>query len=221
MATARQPPSAPAAAAHWVPLAAAVVFALLALDVVLHGPLSRLDPVVSDWSALHRDPRLTSLMLAVTALHSTLGIDLMAGLLVLALFAAGRRCQPLALLACVQGGMLLNVVVKLAIQRGRPEAQHALVHLGTYSFPSGHALAATVWWGTVLWLGWAHWRQASLRAVALAVAIVLVALVAASRVYLGAHYPTDVLAGCAEGVAWLGLWQWLSQSAAAGRFGGP
>lgn len=188
---------------------AAVGFAMLALDVLLHGPLSHLDPLVSDWSAQHRHPPLTSLMLAVTALHSTMGIDLMTGVLVLALLATGRRWQPLAVLVWVQGAMLLNVGVKLAVHRGRPEAQHALVHLGTYSFPSGHALAATVWWGAVVWLAWPHCRATAVRSAALALAVVLVALVAASRVYLGAHYLTDVLAGCAEGVAWIGLCRWV------------
>ena len=215
---AASPVSGAAALARWVPIVAAACFALLALDVVLHGPLSRLDPAVSDWSALHRHPQLTSMMLALTGLHSTLGVDLMAGLLVLVLLAARRWREALVLLACMQGGMLLNVAMKLAFQRGRPEAQHALVHLATFSFPSGHALAATVWWGSVLWLGWAGLRDTSVRLAALAMVIVLVALVAASRVYLGAHYLTDVLAGCAEGVAWIGLCQWLSNRVAGGRF---
>lgn len=207
-----------AATLRRVPLAAAACFALLAIDVLLHGPLSRLDPAVSDWAALHRHPQLTPLMLALTRMHSTLGIDLMAGLLALVLLVVHRWRQALVLLACLQGGMLLNMAIKLAVQRGRPEPQHALVHLTTYSFPSGHALAATLWWGTVLWLGWPHWRAGASRATALALCVLVVALVAASRVYLGAHYLTDVLAGSAEGIAWIGLCRWaLSCSCHGGR----
>jgi undecaprenyl-diphosphatase len=101
--------------------------------------------------------------------------------------------------------MLINVLVKYIVHRPRPYFDNPLLILTTYSFPSGHALASTVLYGLLAAFAVQAsktWRQ---RVVAVSIALCLIALVCFSRVYLGVHYLTDVLAGVLEGVLWLAL----------------
>lgn len=192
----------PAAAAVWI-AAMAILFGTLAADLVFHGPVTRLDAPISAWFAAHLRPSTTQLMLAVSALHATLPICILAALLAVALAATRQRHWVPLLVLAVPGGLVLNAVVKLAFERARPVFDHPLVHLGTFSFPSGHAAGATVWWGFVLVLWWAHEPGPAARAAGGVLVVAIVGLTALSRVYLGAHYPSDVLAGIAEGTLWL------------------
>lgn len=203
------PPRLQTRAAVLVLLAGCAAFALFAADLVRAGPITAADARISGWFEASAHPVLTSILLAVTKLHSTLGVLLMVATAALVLAWRRQREWLALLLACVPGGMLLNVLVKSAFQRARPAFEEPLVTLATYSFPSGHAAAATVWWGFALvWL-FAHHSGRAGRALGSALAVTLVGLTALSRVYLGAHYPSDVLAAIAEGAAWLALWFWL------------
>jgi len=192
----------PAVAAAWI-AAMAVLFGALAADLVFHGPVTRLDAPASAWFAMHLDPSTTRLMLAVSAMHATMAICILAALLAIGLVATGQRHWVPLLVLAVPGGLVLNAVVKLAFERARPAFDHPLVHLSTFSFPSGHAAGATVWWGFALVLWWSRERGLAARMAGVLVAVAIVALTAVSRVYLGAHYPSDVLAGIAEGTLWL------------------
>ena len=110
----------------------------------------------------------------------------------------------LTLLMAVPGGMLLNVLLKSVFQRARPHFDDPLLILDSYSFPSGHTVAATLFYGVLaaylISLPGMRWGR---RLAAALSAVLMVALVALSRVYLGVHYLSDVLAGAAEGCAWL------------------
>jgi undecaprenyl-diphosphatase len=75
-----------------------------------------------------------------------------------------------------------------------------LVQLATYSFPSGHAVASTVFWGTLCTLALPHLRSLRARVAATVLAVTMVLLVCFSRVYLGVHYPADEMAGSALGI---------------------
>ena len=125
------------------------------------------------------------------------------------------------LVLAVPGGLVLNALLKLAFERARPALDHPLVHLTTFSFPSGHATGATVWWGFVLVL-WCSSRPGAAARIAGTIAVVAVVLLTAlSRVYLGAHYPSDVLAGIAEGTLWLLVCFSGAQAVARRRAGAP
>ncbi|WP_427913006.1 phosphatase PAP2 family protein [Ramlibacter sp. MMS24-I3-19] len=192
----------PAVAVAWM-VALVLLFGMLAADLVLHGPITRLDAPISAWFGNHLRPSTTQLMLAVSAMHQTVAICIVAALLAIGLLSARQRHWVPLLLAAVPGGLVLNAVVKLGFERARPAFDHPLVHLTTYSFPSGHAAGATVWWGFVLALWCTRERSAAARTAGAIVAVALVGITALSRVYLGAHYPSDVLAGIVEGTFWL------------------
>lgn len=183
---------------------ALAIFALLAADLLLHGPFTHADPGFSLRLQAWRDPGLTWAMQALSILHGTAGALTFAALLA-AWLAWRRQWHWLPLVAAaIPGGMVLNVTAKHLFERARPSFEGwPPVQLGTYSFPSGHALQATVCWGVLLTLYWGRERRPFARALATLVAIAVVALTALSRVYLGFHHASDVVAGTCEGVAWL------------------
>ena len=184
------------------------VVALLAAQVLLHGPMLELDQAASLWFATHRDALLTRVMMLVSEAHRTAQVLAAAAVLALALLWRGQRRSALALLV-VPTGMLLNAGLKESFRRLRPGIEDPLVQLSSYSFPSGHAVASTVFYGMVCALVFAHVRSRAWRAVAAGFAAAMVLVVTFSRVYLGAHYPSDVLAGVAVGTICVLLFQRL------------
>lgn len=114
----------------------------------------------------------------------------------------GKRGAALLVLVAVGGGAVLSNLLKLAIERPRPDLVGRLVEVNTTSFPSGHATLAAV---TYLTLGALLSRvEARHRAkiYVLTIAVTLTFLIGISRIYLGVHWPTDVLAGWCVGSAW-------------------
>jgi len=103
------------------------------------------------------------------------------------------------------GGVLINVMLKTAYERSRPHFDDPLVTLGTYSFPSGHTAAATIFYGTLAAFLVTRYRNPRIRVGIVAAAVAMIVLVALSRMYLGAHYLSDVTAAAASSTAWLVL----------------
>jgi undecaprenyl-diphosphatase len=122
-----------------------------------------------------------------------------------ALWFNGHRASALLFSGSVFGGFALNALLKIAFARQRPDLWPALVTELTYSFPSGHATMATVFFGgaaaVVLHLS----RRPLVRAATLVFATAAALMIAASRVYLGAHWTTDVAAGALVGLFWVSV----------------
>jgi undecaprenyl-diphosphatase len=187
-------------------IAAASAFQAIAGAAV--GPGARLvayDIQLAQWLHARATEPLTTLLLSVSHLHSVLGIACMSLLFAWHLWRRQARYWLLTLLLAVPPGMVLNVLFKHSYQRLRPSFEEPLLVLPTYSFPSGHALAATVFYGVLACYLWTRVRGVAWRGALLAGTALMVALVAFSRLYLGVHYLTDVLAGVAEGLGWLAI----------------
>jgi undecaprenyl-diphosphatase len=138
----------------------------------------------------------------VTALGSN-GILILLSAAVAGLLLLKQRARTalIAVLA-VSSGMLLSHMLKLGFDRPRPDLVPHEVYVYTASFPSGHAMLSAVTYLTLAALLTREESSPRVRAYLLAVAIGLSLLVGISRVYLGVHWPTDVLAGWAVGAAW-------------------
>ena len=194
------------AIAGWIGfLLAGGIFLTIAWNVAAHDPLVALDATVSAWFHSHLSQPLTQVMLAVSAANG-IGPTMLWSLTFAALLARIREWYwILTLTLATLGGALFNVILKTAYERARPHFDDPLVTLGTYSFPSGHTAAATVFYGTVAAFLVTRYRNPRIRIAIVLAAVAMVVLVALSRMYLGAHYLSDVVAAAASSTAWLVL----------------
>ncbi len=154
-------------------------------------------------AAVHHlaSPTLTATMFGV----SLLGSYVLAALFVVAMvgfwLARHRRAATL-LLICMAGALVLNVSLKYAFDRVRPQAFFGTEPL-TPSFPSGHALMSFCFYFVMAGLVASRSRSNALRVAIWAIAALIVLAVGFSRVYLGVHYPTDVIAGYLASTVWV------------------
>lgn len=146
------------------------------------------------------NPGLTELAIVISLFGSQAVILVCVGLL--ALFAAKSRWGAAVTLVLVAGGaQLLNDILKELFHRARPTPIAGFIDAQQFSFPSGHAMISAAFYLYLAYLTWhlvrGHWR------VLLAVALVaLVLLIGLARLYLGAHYLSDVIAGYLAGLLW-------------------
>lgn len=139
----------------------------------------------------------------VTALGGETVLTLITIVVCLYLTLRGRHDLSLFTCLAVVGGCIVTFALKDVFDRPRPElVPHILVEVSSWSFPSGHAMGSAIVYltlGTMLAESAPNWR---LKAYVMGVAVALTLLIGSTRVFLGVHYPTDVLAGWALGFAW-------------------
>ena len=193
------------AAGLFVLAAAALVFVLIAADVTNAGRGTVVDARFSIWLHTHRAPVLMAFFRLISRVHANLGVSLVTVGLCAYLWAKHLRDWVLTFLLAVFGGMLLNVALKFVFVRARPSFPDAMPQLTTFSFPSGHTMLASVFYGSLCAFFFSRTRSGKLRALVILSSVLMIALVGFSRMYLGAHYLTDVLGGMAEGLAWLAV----------------
>jgi undecaprenyl-diphosphatase len=121
------------------------------------------------------------------------------------LLMAGKRGAALLVVGAVVGGMLLSTALKFGFERPRPDLVPHATRVYTASFPSGHAMLSAVTYLTLGALLTRVQKRRRVRAFIMGLAVVITLLVGASRVYLGVHWPSDVLAGWSVGAAWASL----------------
>jgi membrane-associated phospholipid phosphatase len=182
-----------------------LVLAALAEHVVTGRPLTLLDQQLSAWLGRNRTPELTMFFMVVTALGSTAVAVVLSVVAGIYLLHRRQRYWFFAITLTIVGGVTLNRLLKTAFQRARPELDDPIRTFAGYSFPSGHTVTATVVYGALALLLFTRVKTLRARALVITSATLIVVLVGFSRIYLGAHYLTDVLAAIAEGVAWISL----------------
>ena len=174
------------------------VFIEVAEDVWQAGGFAG-DKAVLQLLHRHATPALDRLALALTAVGDPLPMVGAAGLIVLALARWGRRPQARFFGLSVAGAMALNLLVKAVVARPRPALWLSLRPALHASFPSGHAMGAAA---MVTALGFLAWRHRGQR-LAWTLGALFALGVGWSRLYLGVHYPSDVLAGWTGAVGWV------------------
>lgn len=145
---------------------------------------------------------LNATALDVTALGSPVVLVLFVLGLSLAFLRFGRRRSAAILVASGLGAVALTGLLKLFFERPRPEIVPRLVHASGFSYPSGHSLASAAVYATAGVLLAVRARSRGERALVAAASVLILLSVGTSRVYLGVHYPTDVLGGFSLGLAW-------------------
>lgn len=177
------------------------VFTELA-EYVMAGGTQAFDDTVLRWVSTRHTPGLNEAMLEITALGTTTVVMMIVGVAALFLTLTRHKYSALLLLVATAGGSLLDLVLKLRFDRPRPHVFTWGAQVFSSSFPSGHAMSAAIVYSTVAYLAarlqkriWARWLT-------MFFAALVIVLICISRVYLGVHYPSDVLAGVVIGLSW-------------------
>lgn len=180
-----------------------LLFFVLADQVGERGRLTAFDVALS--RALHASarPDVTAPLITITNIGNSVGLTIATVVVAIGLFAARRYILAVGWLVAGIGTGILNSALKAVYQRHRPVFPDPLVHAGGWSFPSGHAMGSFVLTGMLVYIG-AHWvRTTRGRLCLLCAAMLWTVTIGYTRIYLGAHYLTDVIAGYAAGGVWL------------------
>ncbi len=178
-------------------------FGAIAEDLRPDDPLVLMDHRVAVWFHHHATHATTHVANAITFFGSVAWVTIVS--IGVALFFLFRRAwTKLSLLALAMiGGTSLNVVLKHFFHRQRPILENPLVTLSSYGFPSGHTMGATMLYGLLALLAAKNAKSHRARIACLVAACVLILLIGLSRIYLGAHFLSDVLGAIAAGIVWL------------------
>jgi undecaprenyl-diphosphatase len=184
-------------------LAAGWWFADIAEDMSRNAATRLLDERVASWFHEHATPALTQVMRVLTFFGSVGFVAAASSGVAIFLIVRKRWYQVLMLALAVGGGSLLNILLKHFFHRQRPVLENPLLTLASYGFPSGHTMGSTLFYGTLAIFVAQLVRTWRWRVLAPWIAALAVALIGLSRIYLGAHYLTDVVGAIAVGLAWL------------------
>ena len=180
-----------------------VAFGDLAEDVYARGGIGWDEPILR-YVHGHASPGLDAAMIFISAIGHEWGVVPLAVVIFLALLVWRKRGNALFWALAVGGAGLLNTGAKLFFRRNRPDLWESVAPEHTYSFPSGHSMGSMAFVAALAVLAWpTRWRWW-----AIVLGGVFTLLVGFSRVYLGVHFPSDVVAGWSASLAWvLGLSQ--------------
>ena len=189
-------------------VALAVVLGVLA-GAAVWAAFSGVGPARFDNAALaesieERTSVATTVAILITTLGSTAAMALVAVAVGAWCWGVGRRADAVLAVGAMAGASLVFTVLKNVFDRNRPPVPDRLVSVTNESLPSGHATMSFVVVGTIVVLAWAG-RSTLARVLLVVAAAAWVGAVGATRVYLGVHWFSDVLAGWAVGAAWLAL----------------
>lgn len=177
------------------------IFEELTEDVGGDADLLKLDNQILDFAISHRTPKLSAAAVDITGLGSTVIITCL--VLFLILFFSSRRHWVDALQIGIAGlsAGILSPLFKTLAARERPPLAVRLVEVDHFSYPSGHSLTAAIVYLTIGFIFFERYKNQRERILCMGTAMMLVAAIGASRVYLGVHYPSDVLGGVTLGTS--------------------
>ena len=180
------------------------IFAGIA-EAVDEGITQPFDESVLHWFELRRTPFLDDAMLEITSLGAGLVLVIIVLIASVFLWQTKHKWSTYLLLLATLGGKLLNTFLKIAYERPRPSVVESLTEVHSASFPSGHAMSSMVVYGSVAYLVGRLEPGRYLKYTTWTIAAIIILAIGISRMYLGVHYPSDVLGGFIAGLAWVGF----------------
>jgi undecaprenyl-diphosphatase len=181
-----------------------LAFGMLAEEMA-SGELGSVDSAVGDWLHSHATGFATALLTAVTRLGDSQVLLAVTLLAALALLLRHRVAHTALMGAALAGGEALNGALKAAFERPRPSFSDPLATAAGFSFPSGHAMVSLTVYGALAFVIAASVRSRRAQLLVLISAVILILAIGVSRIYLGVHYASDVLAAYSAGLAWFTL----------------
>ncbi|RCX16967.1 undecaprenyl-diphosphatase [Fontibacillus phaseoli] len=189
-------------------LICAVAFTVIAV-AVQSGQISQFDRTLIDAVQGREAPGLTGVMEFFTSIGNGTSVALITLIAMTFLYGVLGHRRELLLLCCTMlGSAILNSLLKICFIRERPTF-HRLIEVTGYSFPSGHSMVAFCLYGTLAYLLWRHLPGRKRRFILILLSLMFIVTIGLSRIYLGVHYPSDVLGAYFAGGFWLSCSIWL------------
>ncbi|WP_034301306.1 phosphatase PAP2 family protein [Bacillus cihuensis] len=196
--------------AFLVGLVSLIGFSFMAL--LISGPrIVRFDQTVISLIQGFESPKLTTVMKLFTyigSFPSMFGICLLVSLFLY--FVLKHRAELLLFGTVIIGTPILNHILKQYFHRARPDL-HRLIEIGGYSFPSGHAMNAFAVYGILSFLLWRYIPTRLGRGALIMISSIFILMIGTSRIYLGVHYPSDIIGGYFASGFWLASSIWFFQ----------
>ncbi|WP_153722510.1 phosphatase PAP2 family protein [Sporosarcina cascadiensis] len=177
------------------------LFAMVATSIHMQT-ISGFDKAVIGAVQGTETPWLTVVMRAFTTIGSTMAVALIALAAFVTLLSRKHGVQALLLVAVVGGTGILNQALKFIFKRERPDL-HRLIDIGGYSFPSGHTMMAFSLYTILAYIIWRNLRNTWSRTLAVTAAVFMIVMIAVSRIYLGVHFPSDIVGGIYASAVWV------------------
>ncbi|SEG51036.1 phosphatase PAP2 family protein [Paenibacillus sp. UNC499MF] len=189
----------------------ALCFGMVAL-LVSRQQVAMFDETIISFVQGAESPGLT----AAAALLSEIGSSAVVPFITIAAalylyFVLKHRSEVILLIAAIGGSAILNTILKKIFQRERPTIKIIMEEAG-FSFPSGHSMAVVALYGILVYLLWKHISSTAGRTVLIVLASAMIVAMGLARIYLGVHYPSDVLGGYLASGFWLAVCIWTYRS---------
>lgn len=183
-----------------IPFLIIIVIIMFNINAIQHID-NRVTLSIISW----RTPQLSSFFSAVTILANPTSVVTTVLILAIIAYVLTKRLHLSLWIILTNsiGSLGLNPLVKNIVQRSRPDEELRLVQEASYSFPSGHAFASMVAFGCVILLLLLFLKPSAFRGVLIVLSFVTILLIGFSRIFLGVHYLSDVVAGFSLGLFWL------------------
>lgn len=189
----------------WASLLVSVVLMILFIQLIYdirEQDIVSMDYSVNDWTNSIITPWLTEVMKFITMLGNISALIVVISLTIFLLLAGRRYGEAVFFAVAAVTTPILNVGLKSWLQRERPDFNR-LIEVTGFSFPSGHAMGSCVIYGMIGWLLSRLVRSRPAKLAIWTITFGVILMIGYSRIYLGVHYPSDIVAGLAAGVVWL------------------
>ncbi|MCH6264261.1 MULTISPECIES: phosphatase PAP2 family protein [Neobacillus] len=185
-------------------------FALMATLIEAHKIVQFDSTLISSVQGLE-SPALTAIMKFFTFIGSTKIVVILSLLIIFFLYKVlHHRLELILFIAVIAGTPIINSILKSIFHRARPEF-HRLIEIGGYSFPSGHAMNAFSVYGILAFLLWRHIATRTGRILLIIFSTIMILMIGISRIYLGVHYPSDIIGGYFASGFWMTTAIWFFQ----------
>ncbi|MFE8697228.1 phosphatase PAP2 family protein [Cytobacillus sp. FJAT-53684] len=199
---------------HSIPFIIALI-SLLAFSfvafIVSANKVVQFDSMVISFIQGFENSALTLVMKFFTFIGDTNSVIVLTLLVIFFLYLVLKhRIELILFIVSIVGSALLNQLLKYSFQRARPDL-HRLIEIDNYSFPSGHAMNAFTVYTITSFLLWWHIPTRAGRTILIIISVLMILAIGISRIYLGVHYPSDIIAGYFASGCWLGIVIWIFQ----------
>lgn len=180
-------------------LTALFIFLKMGNDV-LEKEVFSIDVWLTNYIYGFRSPLITTIMICFTFLGSTLFLFFLSGISTLYLFTK-RKKDAIIYFVILYSGVILNLILKFTFQRPRPH-HLPLIYEDSFSFPSGHAMNGFVFYTALSYFILRETKNTTTAIFVSTISLIIILCIGLSRIYLGVHYPSDVIAGYITGFLW-------------------